>query len=231
MWGSWQIWGMLGGWGAPCFRLRGAEDNFIFYIEYCFLFVQVMKLRWEYNILKHFGSISCEMFDYGHIFPQKTLWFGEKMAFLSQKSWFHAISWLFSFPTILICKIWTKYNFTATAEFRRTRFSCSNTPKHAQNWLFLGVFSFFLFLRSLFLGTLSPKYAFSFIKCGIKYPKWLIYATSIHKTELSNLTKNEIVLRPKHGAPPLSPNLDNFFERQKRRFKWHLKWLIIQNSS
>ena len=26
-------------------------------------------------------------------------------------------------------------------------------------------------------------------------------------------------------------NLYNFFERQKRRFKWHLKWLIIQNSS
>ena len=26
-------------------------------------------------------------------------------------------------------------------------------------------------------------------------------------------------------------NLYNFFERQKRRFKWHSKWLIIQNSS
>ena len=25
------------------------------------------------------------MFDYGHIFPQKTLWFGEKSAFFSQK--------------------------------------------------------------------------------------------------------------------------------------------------
>ena len=157
-----------------------------------------MKLRWEYNILKHFGSISCEMFDCRHIFPPKTLWFGEKMAFLC---WFHAISWLFSFPTILICKIWTKYNFTATAEFRRTRFSCSNTPKHAQNWLFLGDFSFFSFFDVSFLGTLSPKSAFSFIKCGIKYRKWLLYATSIHKTELSNLTKNEIVLRPKHGKP------------------------------
>ena len=145
----------------PCFRIGGAEDNFIFYIEYCFFFVPVMKLRWEYNILKHFGSISCEMFDYGHIFPQKTLWFGEKMAFLSQKSWFHAISWLFSFPTILICKIWTKYNFTATAEFRRTRFSCSNTPKHAQNWLFWGIFSFFSFFDVPFFWELwAPNLLF-----------------------------------------------------------------------
>ena len=27
-------------------------------------------------------------------------------------------------------------------------------------------------------------------------------AKSLHKTVLLNLTKNEIVLRPKHGAPP-----------------------------
>ena len=31
--------------GAPCIRIGGAEDNFIFYIEYCFFFVPVMKLR------------------------------------------------------------------------------------------------------------------------------------------------------------------------------------------
>ena len=31
--------------GAPCFRIGGAEDNFIFYIEYCFFFVPVLKLR------------------------------------------------------------------------------------------------------------------------------------------------------------------------------------------
>ena len=29
----------------PCIENRGIEDNFIFYIEYCFLFVSVMKLR------------------------------------------------------------------------------------------------------------------------------------------------------------------------------------------
>ena len=43
---------------------------------------------------------------------------------------------------------------------------------------------------------MNPKSAFSFIKCGIKDPEKLIYATNIHKTELSNLTKNEIVLPP-----------------------------------
>ena len=34
----------------------------------------------------------------------------------------------------------------------------------------------------------------------MKYPKWPIYAISVHKTELSNLTKNEIVLSPMHGG-------------------------------
>ena len=29
----------------PCFRIGGAEDNFIFDIEYCFFFVPVLKLR------------------------------------------------------------------------------------------------------------------------------------------------------------------------------------------
>ena len=43
----------------PCFRIRGTEDNFIFYIEYRFFFVPVMKLRLEYNIFKQFQSISC----------------------------------------------------------------------------------------------------------------------------------------------------------------------------
>ena len=46
------------------------------------------------------------------------------------------------------------------------------------------------------MRTLNPKSAFSFIKCGIKDPEKLIYATNIHKTELSNLTKNEIVFPP-----------------------------------
>ena len=54
------------------------------------------------------------------------------------------------FPTIKICKNGKKYNFSAGAKLRRNRFSHSKTPKHAQNWLFLGIFSFFLFLRSIF---------------------------------------------------------------------------------
>ena len=109
-----------------------------------------MKLSSAPPILKQFQSISCLIFQYGHIFPQKTLWFGEKSTFLTQKTWFHAISRLFSFPTIFICKKWAKYNCTAAAKFRRNRFRYSNTPKHAQNWLFLGIFSFFLFLRTIF---------------------------------------------------------------------------------
>ena len=65
-----------------------------------------------------------------------------------------------------------------------------------------GHFLFFSVFDDHFLRVFNPKSAFSFIKCGIKYPERLIYATSKHKTELSNLTKNEIVLPPKHGAPP-----------------------------
>ena len=34
----------------------------------------------------------------------------------------------------------------------------------------------------------------------MKYSEWTIYATSLHKMELPNLTKNEIVLPPKHGG-------------------------------
>ena len=34
-----------GGEGAPCIENRGVEDNFIFYIEYRFFFVPVVKLR------------------------------------------------------------------------------------------------------------------------------------------------------------------------------------------
>ena len=135
-------------------------------------------------------------------FPPKTLWFGAKSAFLSQKSWFHAISRLFSFPTILICKKWSKYNFTATAKFRRNRFSYSNTPKHVQNWLFLGIFSFFLFLRSIFWELWTQNLLFYSSNVGWNIPNDRFMPQVYKKTELSNLTKNEIVLPPKHGALP-----------------------------
>ena len=74
-----------------------------------------------------------------------------------------------------------------------------------------GIFSFLLFLRSV--RSLNTKSAFSLIRCGIEYPEWLIYATSIHKRELSKLTKIEIVLRPKHGVTP-PPHDDDFFVHQ-----------------
>ena len=48
--------------------------------------VPVLKLRWEDNILQLFQSISCLMFDCGHISTPKILWFGEKSAFLTQKN-------------------------------------------------------------------------------------------------------------------------------------------------
>ena len=73
-----------------------------------------------------------------------------KISIWHKKTWLHAIAQLFSIPTIIICKKWAKYNLTATAKFKRNTFGYSNTPKHAQNWLFWGIFSFFLFLRYIF---------------------------------------------------------------------------------
>ena len=143
----------------------------------------------------NFNPFHVLLFDYGHIFPRQKCWFGEKSAFLTQKTWFHAISRLFSFPTIFICKKWAKYNFTATAKFRRKRFGYSNTPKHAQNWLFLGIFSFFLFLRSLFWELWTPNLLFHSSNVGLKILKnWsmpLIYIKPNFqiwpKTKLSSL--------------------------------------------
>ena len=69
----------------PCFRIGGAEDNFIFYIEYCFFIVPVMKLRWEYNISKQFQSISFLTVILRAHFPPSKMLIGEKLAFLTQK--------------------------------------------------------------------------------------------------------------------------------------------------
>ena len=132
--------------------------------------------------------------------PKQLCGLVKKQHFWYKKIWFHAIPRLFSFPSSLICKKWSKYNFTATAKFRRNRFSYSNTPKHAQSWLFRGIYSFFSVFEVYFFRTLNPLSACLLIRCGMKYPKWPIYASGVHKTELSNLTKNIIVLPPKHGG-------------------------------
>ena len=74
-WVTWEFWDGLNEWNCllgqkrwcvclahswrkpaspPCIENRHIEDNFIFYIEYRFFFVPVVKLRWEYNILSYF---------------------------------------------------------------------------------------------------------------------------------------------------------------------------------
>ena len=80
---------------SPYFKIGGAEDNFIFYIEYCLFFVSMIKLRWEYNILEQFQSIPCLMFDYGHIFPKKLCDLVKNQHFWQKKTdstLFHAFS-------------------------------------------------------------------------------------------------------------------------------------------
>ena len=134
--------------------------------------------------------------------------------FWHKKTWLHAIARLFSIPTILICKKLTRYNFTAAAKSRRNIFSYSNTPKHAQNWLFWGIFSFFAVFVVDFLRILNPIFVFLIIKCGMKYAEWPIYATSVHKTELWKITK-------KRNCPPghaFWPHHDQIWEKLKSTY-------------
>ena len=63
-----------------------------------------------------------------------------------------------------------------------------------------GAFSHVFCFWGTFFENFESIIFFLFIKCVMKYPKWLIYAASVRKTELSNFTKNEIVLPPKHGG-------------------------------
>ena len=135
------------------------------------------------------------MFDNGHIFPPKTLWFGEKSAFLSQKSWCHAIPRLF--------RKFSENDQNITLQLRQNSGETYFVTLIHQNMSKIGcvwAFSHFSVFEAYFLRTLNSKSAFLFVECGMKYPKWPIYATSVQKTELSNLTKNKIVLPPKHGG-------------------------------
>ena len=109
-----------------------------------------MKHKCEFNNSKQIQPIVCLIFDLRYILTKNTWWFGKKSTFSTQNILWRAMAGLLSFPTIIISKNGKKYNFSARAKLRRNRFSHSKTPKHAQNWLFLTVFSFFLFLRSTF---------------------------------------------------------------------------------
>ena len=72
-----------------------------------------------------------------------------------------------------------------TAKFRQNRISYSNTPEHAKNWLFWGIFFIFSVFEVHFLRILNPKSVFLSIKIGMngmKYLIWPINATSVQKT-------------------------------------------------
>ena len=139
------------------------------------------------------------MFDYGHISPPKQLCdLVKKNSIFDTRILNLCYSTTFQLPNSFICKKWAKYNFTA--KFRRNRFSYSNTPKHVQNWLFLGIFSFFLFLRSIFWELWTQNLLFYSSNVGWNIPNDRLMPQVYKKMELSNLTKNEIVLPPKHGG-------------------------------
>ena len=141
-------WG--GGGGSAAWEFFPHNPVFFSDNDPYFFFIHVMKHKCEFNISKQFQSIVCLIFDLRYILTKNTWWFGKKSTFLTQNILLRAIAGLLSFPTIIISKNGKKYNFSARAKLRRNRFSHSKTPKHAQNWLFLTVFSFFLFWDPLF---------------------------------------------------------------------------------
>ena len=64
--------------------------------------------------------------------------------------------------------------------------------------------------------------------------KWPIYPSSVYKTDLSNLTKNEIALLPKHSAPPLefTTTLPPLTQRWKCSLEWNsCRWSLVEVTS
>ena len=93
-------------------------------------------------------------------FPQKTLWFGEKSTFLTQKTWFHAISRLVSFPTIFICKKWAKYNYNSYGKIQAKQIWLLKYTKTCPKLAVFGHFLISSFFEVPFLGTWSPNLHF-----------------------------------------------------------------------
>ena len=136
----------------------------------------------------------------GTFFPKNKLCNLVKNQHFCHKKMIPRYSTAFQLSNHLDLQKLTKCNFTATAKFRQNRFRNSNAPKHAQNWLFLGIFSFCLFLRSIFWELWTPNLLFNSSIVKWNTPNVRYMPQVYKKTELSNLTKNEIVFPTKHGT-------------------------------
>ena len=165
-----------------------------------------MKLRWEYNISKQFQSISClTCWLRAHFPPSKMLIWG-KISIFDTKNLISRYFTTFQLPNHLHLQKMSKIQLYSYGKIQAKQIWLLKYTKTCPKLADFGYFLIFSVFDVNFLRTLNPKSALLFIKCGIKYPKWPIYAKSVHKRELSNLTKNEIVLRPKHGAPYGQPD-------------------------
>ena len=159
-----------------------------------------MKLRWEYNISKQFQSISClTVWLRAHFPPSKMLIWG-KISIFDTKNLISRYFTTFQLPNHLHLQKMSKIQLYSYGKIQAKQIWLLKYTKTCPKLAVFGHFLIFSVFDVNFLRTFNPKSAFLFIKCVIKYPKWPIYAKSVHKTELSNLTKNEIVLRPKHGG-------------------------------
>ena len=133
----------------PCFRIGGAEDNFIFYIEYCFFFVPVMKLRWEYNISKQFQSISClTVWLRAHFPPSKMLIWG-KISIFDTKNLISRYFTTFQLPNHLHLQKMSKIQLYSYGKIQAKQIWLLKYTKTCPKLAVLGYFLIFLFLMSI----------------------------------------------------------------------------------
>ena len=149
------------------------------------------RLQYSEAILIHFMS---NVWLWAHFPPNNfVIWW--KNSIFDKKNWFHAIPWLHL----------QKMSKNITLQLGQNSGETDLVTLIHQNMSKIGcfwAFSHFFCFWGPFFWELWTQNLLLFIKCGMKYPKWPIYTTTLHKKELSNLTKNEIVLPPKHGNPP-----------------------------
>ena len=159
-----------------------------------------MKLRWEYNISKQFQSISClTCWLRAHFPPSKILIWG-RISIFDTKNLISRYFSTFQLPNHLHLQKMSKIQLYSYGKIQAKQIWLLKYTKTCPKLAVFGHFLIFSVFDGNFLRTLNPKSALLFIKCGIKYPKWPIHAKSVHKTEISNLTKNEIVPHSKHGG-------------------------------
>ena len=150
----------LDGGAALCFRIGGAEDKFIFYIEYCFFFVPVMKLRREYNISKQFQSISClTVWLRAHFPPSKMLIWG-KISIFDTKNLISRYFTTFQLPNHLHLQKMSKIQLYSYGKIQAKQIWLLKYTKTCPKLAVLGYFLIFFCFWCQFFENFEPEICF-----------------------------------------------------------------------